>query len=504
MALKVGSQDVDDVKVGSTTVDQVRVGSDLVWPTGPVPKVDSSHALVTGTTTMTRLTGGALEGMTASDATAVDGAYASTTPGTVAFAKETIPATSPTTVRITALIRADKTSGRKSSVGFSTVAAGSATATSTSAEIGHWAGQGIKFDAPHLGWTGVGATLIPEAAVVDGAWYRVTLTWDAAITKDAATAARVNGMVEMADGSALPVSVHPTNIVTLRASAATHKPLTLVAKTNSPNGTVKDLTYVDPMLGVADDDGPVYLNPYMGAGGDLNDRTVIYSKGKVAPARVIITAGGSGVWGGSADWGSTAGRNGAQYDGIRAMWRGLSDLGYTVVHPQALHEGWGADDHLTKQLESLDAIKAEFGTDVRLYYLAYSMGGVSAWRAIMGRAGYPSIRAAYIVAGIAQLDMYYDNPSFSQIQTRWPVRADLDEPMNYDAAELLARGTHVRLVTSTSDANVAKAAHHDLMKAKYGSSPLFSEVVHSGVLHFDAAYWDFADAAAFFESVDAT
>jgi len=173
------------------------------------------------------------------------------------------------------------------------------------------------------------------------------------------------------------------------------------------------------------------------------------------------------------------------------------------LHTKALHEGWGADDHLAKQLEALTTIQSEFGADARLYYIAYSMGGVSMWRAIRGRAGFPAIRAAYSVAGISRLGAYYNNAMYSQIKTRWPVEANLDEPQSWSAADLIARGTRVRMVTSTGDTNVSKALEHDPMYAKYAGSGLATQLVHAGIGHFDPLYWDAQDCVDFFEGADA-
>jgi hypothetical protein len=451
--------------------------------------------------------------MTAVSGTAqvVDNAYASLTAGTLVMHRIAMPAPNSTTFRVSGLIKIDKTAGRYSRVGFAT----STLTSSPDIYIGHDAGFGIRVNSVNF-TISLSHTILTEAQCVDGAWYRVSVVYDNVMdqnTTDTNTGkARVTGSAEPVDPINIPAnpwyppsansrhdSVAPTNYV----------PAQVIARTNSALGTIRDLYYIDTMLGATSngtdpvDDAPIFHMARMGAGTDAQDFMAIYSKGKAAPLRVIVTAGGSSVYGGVQDFGLGTGRSGHPYDAFRKFWRDLAEMGYTVLHTRALHEGWGADDHLTKQLEALDHLKTNFGVDVRVYYLGYSMGGASAWRAIRGRASFPSIRAAYIIAGIAQLDIFYDNPSFSQIQTRWPVRANLDEPYTWAAADLIARETRVRQVTSTGDLNVPKADHHDLMAAKYATAPeLYSELIHDGIGHFDPLYWDAQDCVDFFEGAD--
>ena len=494
------------IMCGGQPATRVYFGVELVWSSvqSPFegPKIDPQHNLA-NRATMKRLTLGALEGMTADANYAVtDSAFASKTAGTLTFVKEPLPATSPTTLRVSALIKVDKTAGRYSRVGY---VPNNLNPTSTSPDvwIGHTAGSGIQVSGQVGGTVSASFEVIPEAKLVDGAWYRVSLIWDSVFHQDtSATNAgrnRVMGAAEPVDPVNTPAAPWYVMPDAGARSNLIYVPQTLTAKTNSALGTIRDLAYVDSMLGVNDDNAPIYSSTLEST--TAGDRMWLWSKGKSAPARVIITAGGSGLYGGGS-WANGLGRSGQPYDQWRATWRQLANLGYTVMHTNALHEGWGADDHLTKQIGALNRLKAEFGDDVRVYYLAYSMGGLSAWRAVRGRAGYPTIRAAYIIGGAIGLDRYYDMPAYSQIKTRWPNRAALDAPEHLAGADLIARGTRVRCVTSLADTNVPKADNHDVMKAKYGGSPLFSELVHTTYNHFDPGYWDATDMVAFFEGQD--
>lgn len=488
-------------------VPKAYLGTTLVWNSAPDgPKIDPAHPL-TQRTVIRRLTNGALEGMTAdANYQVTDTAFASKTAGTQSFLKEAFPTPPTRTMRISALIKVDKTAGRYSRVGFASNTANPTTAT-PDIYVGHNAGSGIRVDSKNFAIS-IGVSLIDEAKLVDGAWYRVSLVWDNHVLDQAPTSDTTNTGPNRITGAAEPVVAannpalpwYPAN--QSAKHAATYTPMALIATTNSPLGTIRDLTYVDHFLGVADtENAPIFNIAKQGTGAVSNDNHWLYSKGKAAPLRVIVTSGGSGVYGGDA-FAAGQGRTGTPYDTWRQAWRDLADLGYTVLHTTALHEGWGADDHLAKQLEAYNRINAECNGDARLYYLGYSMGGLSAWRAIRGRAGFPSIRAAYIVAGATGLDRYYDTPMYSAIKTRWPNRAALDEPYLYPGADLIARGTRVRLVTSTTDTNVPKADNHDVMKAKYAGSSLFSELVHVGIDHFNPAYWNVADIVAFFEGQD--
>ncbi len=513
--LRLGTAAVDSLYVGGNKINRAYLGSDMVWDQPffvDDPKIDPAHNLA-NRATMKRLVNGDLTGITvvSGAAVVVDNAYASSTAGTLAFARTAFPATNLRTFRVSGLLKVDKTAGRYSSVGFSN---GPLT-TAPGGAIGHIAGQGISFVSLNSGLGAGGGNLISEAACVDGAWYRVSIIFDNITSTGAADdntgKARVWASAEPVDPANTPANPWYPNTGGARydtVGAGGYIPSTLIARTNSPLGTIRDLYYIDSALGATSngtdpvDNAPIVMGGRMGAGTSASDLYYLWSKGKTAPLRVIITAGGSGTYGGM-DFGHGFGRTGHPYDAFRKTWRDLADLGYTVLHTDALDEGWGADDHLTKQLEALNTLKSEFGVDVRLYYLGYSMGGVSAWRAIRGRAGFPSIRAAYIVAGIAQLDMYYDIALYSAIKTRWPIRANLDEPHLWPAQDLIDRGTRVRQITSTGDTSVLKTQHHDLMKAKYASAPeLYSEIIHAGINHFDPAYWNAQDVVDFFEGAD--
>jgi hypothetical protein len=511
MPIFLGDAQLADLYLGETRISKAYLGDTLVWQRAPAfvdePKIDPAHALA-NRATMTRLVSGATTDMTAVSGTAqvVDSAYASATPGTLVMHRVAMPAPNSTTFRVSALIKVDKTAGRYSRIGFAT----STLTSSPDIYIGHDAGFGIRVNSVNFAIS-LSHTVLTEAQCVDGAWYRVSVVYDNVLdqnTTDTNTGkARVTGSAEPVDPINTPANPwYPPGSNSRHDSVAptAHVPAQVIARTNSALGTIRDLHYVDSMLGATSDNAPIFHLAKMGTGTDVADLMALYSKGKAAPLRVIVTAGGSGVYGGVADFGLGTGRSGHPYDAFRKFWRDLADLGYTVLHTKALHEGWGADDHLTKQLEALNHIKTQFGADVRLYYLGYSMGGLSAWRAIMGRASFPSIRAAYIIAGAAHLDMYYDIPMYSAIQTRWPDREALDEPVNFDAATLVGRGTRVRMVTSTGDTNVSKTVSHDPMVAKFATAPeLISELVHDGIGHFDPAYWDAQDCVDFFEGADA-
>lgn len=497
----------------SNKVPKAYLGDKLVWDASSDsstegPKIDPSHPLAQRTV-IKRLTNGALEGMTAdTNYIVADSAFASKTAGTVSFLKENLPsfpAGALRTLRMSALIKVDKTPGRYSAVGFATAI--NPTSSTADLYIGHTAGSGIRVNSFNFAIS-ISVTAIDETRLVDGAWYRVSMVWDSVLdqapTSDTTNTGR-NRVTVAAEpvgdpgGATVVLPWYPANQSAKMAMSYT--PMSITARTNSALGTVRDLTFVDSALGVAGDNAPIMNIAKQGAGTNTSDNHWIYSKGKAAPLRVIVTAGGSGVYGGG-DFATAVGRTGTPYDTWRSAWRRLADLGYTTLHTTALHEGWGADDHLAKQLEAYNRINAEFGGNARLYYLGYSMGGLSAWRAIMGKAGYPPIRAAYIVAGAIGLDRYYDTPMYSAIKTRWPDRGALDEPANYLGSDLIARGTRVRLVTSTTDTNVPKVDNHDVMKAKYAGSPLFSELVHTGIDHFNPTYWNVDDIVAFYEGQD--
>jgi hypothetical protein len=511
----LGGLVVDALYLGSTEIRRCYLGSTLVFDNPAFvdePKIDTSHPLA-NRSTLLRLVDGAANDMTAVSGTAqvVDNAYASQTAGTLAMHRVAMPAPNSTSFRVSALIKVDKTAGRYSRVGFAT----STLTSSPDIYIGHDAGSGIRVNSVNF-TISLAHTILTEAQCVDGAWYRVSVVYDNVLdqnTTDTNTGkARVTGAAEPVDPANTPANPwYPPAGNSRHDSVAptAYVPAQVIARTNSALGTIRDLYYIDSMLGATSngtdpvDNAPIIHMAKMGAGTDSTDLAYFYSKGKSAPLRVIVTAGGSGVYGGM-DWAHGNGRSGHPYDAFRQFWRDLADKGYTVLHTKALHEGWGADDHLTKQLEALNYLKTQFGTDVRLYYLGYSMGGLSAWRAIRGRASFPEIRAAYIVAGAIELDIYYDVPMYSAIQTRWPDREALDEPKDFVGADLIARGTRVRSVASTGDTNIDKASTHDVMKAKYAAAPeLFSELVHTGIGHFDPAYWDAQDCVDFFEGADA-
>lgn len=494
----------DDIRRNDLPVHRMYLGEEMVWDqvTTEPGMIDPEHMLA-NRTTLTRLTLGQLEGMTAdANYAVVDTAFASATAGTLSLLKEPLPATSPTTLRISALIKVDKTAGRFSRVAYAF--ASSPVSNTQDNYIGHNAGTGIVVGSNGAfgGGISIAHTVIPESALVNGAWYRVSLVWDSVFHQNPATGNagrnRVQGTAEPVDPVNTPAD--PWHVVSFNSRTdPANVPLSITARTNSALGTVRDLAYVDSMLGISGDDAPIHFSAESDAALS-SEKMWLWSKAKAAPLRVIVTAGGSGLFGGSS-WAAGLGQNGQPYNQWRRTWRELADLGYTLMHTQALHEGWGADDHLTKQLDSLNRLKAQFGSDLHVYYLGYSMGGLSAWRAIMGRAGYPPIEAAYIVAGAIGLERYYDTPSLAEIRTRWPDPELLDAPEHFTGADLIATGTRVRLVTSTGDTNVPKVDNHDTMKAKYGASPLFSELVHSGIGHFDPLYWDSSDMATFFDGV---
>lgn len=503
--IRLGPELVTKLHLGGVSVRRAYLGSELVFDSAPPgdpagPKIDPTHYLVTSTTNLVRLTDGQLEGMTGdANTTIVDNAFASAVAGTVTFAKETLAAVPQTMARWGGLVKVDKTSGRYSYVGFSTVA--NPTATSGTVEIGHLAGTGLVVRSQGSVMT-YSHTVVAEANLVDGAWYWVGATWDLALTHSSKQA-QVLGAANPETGTLDPTLFPVAGNGNITKMATSYKPYAIVARTNSALGTIRSFAFHDHFFGttVAGTNEPLNLHLQMGDGTDTQDTGFIYSAGKSAPLRIIITAGGSGVYGGK-DWYGHA-RTGHPYTAFRKMWRELADLGYTVVHTHALHEGWGADDHLTKQLELYNKIVALAGPDTRLYYLGYSMGGASVWRALMGRAAFPSIRAAYLVAGISNIGMFYDNASFPNIKTRWPGgAASIDEPQSWTTEQLVARGTKVRMVTSTADANVPKETHHDPMFAKFAGSGLASELVHQGIDHFHPDYWNAQDAVNFFEGAD--
>lgn len=488
MPIRRGAGEMTGLYLGAVQITRAYLGDVQCWPaeTPGGGWIDPAHQLA-NRAVLARL-GGALQGMTGDARTTfVGGALASTTAGTDTFAREALPAV-PATCRVSAIVRVSKTSGRRAWVGLASVAA--ATESSASAEIGHTAGTGIQIRSQ--GFTFVGPTLVQEASLVDGREYRVTLTYDNAVVKGTTQNGRILGTVEELDGTVVGFA---TSVSDVRWAPASYVPRALTARTNHGAGAIRDLVYVDSLLGIAPDEGFVRINPHMGAGTDQTDRAWIQARPLAAPLRVVITAGGSGTYGGAQDWGSTMGRNTEPWPSFRRTWEALADAGYTVLHPNALHEGWGANDHLTKQLEALAALEAQFGT-AEVFYLGYSMGGLSAWRAVRGRAAFPAVEAAYIVAGAVDLSAY-SRTSYPQLATRWPDPGLYDSPKDYAGADLIARGTRVRSVTSSADLNVPKASTHDVMKGKYGASPLFSERVVTGG-HFDAALWDPADVVAFF------
>lgn len=506
--------DVDALWLGNVEHKRAYVGLYMVYNKVSFidePKIDPAHALANRTTS-TMLTEGSTAGTTlvSGNSAVTDSAFASTVAGTLAMRTKAMPATNNRTLRVSALIKVDKTSGRYSRVGVAT----GALTSSPDVFIGYSAGIGFQVASANFATFGT-PMVLAESKCVDGAWYRVTLVVDNITSKDATDTssgkARVSGTVEPVDDANIPANPWYPEVSGARfdgVGAGAYVPSTLVARTNSALGTIKNVYYIDSALGATSngtdpvDDAPITMQGRMGTGGSSTDSYYLWSKGKAAPLRIIVTAGGSGVYGGLGGFGHANGRTGHPYDAFRQFWRDLADLGYTVLHTHALHEGWGADDHLVKQQEALTTIKDEFGSDSRLYYMGYSMGGLSAWRAIMGRASFPAIRAAYIVAGATQLEQYYDIPMYSAIQTRWPDEGALDAPYDFDGAALVARGTRVRCVTSTGDTNVPKVDNHDVMKAKYGSSGLFSELVHDGISHFDPAYWNAEDCVGFFEGAD--
>lgn len=512
--IRRGSTAISAIYLGSTKIRRCYLGSTIIWDE-PLfvdePKIDPAHPQANRTTS-TMLVDGAIVGtaLVSGTTNTVNDAMASGTAGTLAMRSKPLPAANSRTLRISAHIRVDKTSGRYSRVGVCANTATPSTAT-PDFHVGHVQGQGIVLGGLN-GGVSIGHTMIPEAQCVDGAWYRVSATYDNVNdydTTDTATGrARVMGSAEPIDPVHTPADPWYPPGSSARfdsVGAGAYVPTSLSARTNSALGTIRNVYYIDSALGATSngtddvDNAPIHLEFKQTS---TTDKTYIYSKGKAAPLRIIVAAGGSGIYGGVSGFGTGLGQNAHPFNAFRKFWRDLAGYGYTIVHAQALHEGWGADDHLTKQIEAINKIKAEWGMDARIYYIAYSMGGASLWRALRGRAGFPAVRAAYNMAGISRIGAYYNNASFPQIKTRWPVEGAIDEPQSYTPAELIARGTRVRMVTSTADTNVSKALEHDPMYAKYAGSGLATERV-LGVTHFDPTYWDAADVVAFFEGADA-
>lgn len=499
MPIRLGAGEVSALYVGAAQVARAYLGDRQCWPAKtpqpPAGKVDPAHPLA-NRTVLKRLEGGALQGMTGDTrAAAVDGALATTTAGTETYAFEALPSV-PASCRVSAVIKVTKTAGRQSFVGLTRTA--TAAGAGAAAQIGYRQGTGFQLTSADFAFGST--TLLPDASCVDGARYRVTLAYDNAVS---AAGGRVVGTVQNLDGT-IPAGLAVQWLDRLWP-AATYPPRAVLARTNTELGAISDLTYVDSLLGVAEADAQHLIRtfPLMGDGSAAIDRAAIWATAKAAPLRVVVTAGGAGQHGGAIDWGTSSRLPAQPYAAQNAAWKALADAGYTVVHPQALHDGWGADDHLAKNKEALDRIRAAYGSDVRVYYLGYSMGGLSTYRAIMGRAGFPPIRAAYIVAGATDLNAF-TRANIPALVARWPDPALYDSPVNFDPAELVARGTRVRSVHSTADFNVPKADNHDRMKAKYESvgSDLFSERVVN-VAHFDPAYWDTHDIVTFFEQADA-
>ena len=511
--IKLGNLTVDAIFIGGTRCRKVYHGNQLVFdhPAHPTePKIDSMHSLA-NRASLRRLTNGVTTGMTVVSGAAqvVDNKYASNVAGTLAMHQVAFPAANSNNFRVSAVIKVDKTAGRYSRIGFAT----GILTSSPDAYIGHTAGTGIVVGSANFTVGGVHSTIIAEAALVDGAEYRVSLTYDNVLDYDTSDTnsgrARIFGTAEpvlTANTPANPWYPPVSNGRFDSVAPTSYVPSVLTCRTNSALGTIRDLYYIDTIYGAtsngidAVDNAPILHQWKVTAGG--TDISFVYSKGKAAPLRIIIAAGGTGIYGGM-DFAHGSGRSGHPHDAFRKFWRDLANMGYTILHTTALHEGWGADDHLTKQLNALTQLQSLTGVaDARLYYIGYSMGGASLWRALRGRAGFPSIRAAYSLAGISRITPYWDiNGVYGQSRTRWPVRADIDEPQSYSTADLVARGTRVRMITNTADANVIKADEHDPMYAKYAGTGLASERVLA-VGHFDPAYWDAADCVAFFEAQD--
>lgn len=512
--IKVGSLTVDAIFIGSLRCRKVHHGTDIVFdhPVHPTePKIDTMHSLANRQTARS-LTLGATTGMTSVSGAAqvVDNAYASNVAGTLSMHRIAFPAANSNNFRVSALIKIDKTAGRYSRIGFAT---GNLT-SSPDAYVGHAAGSGIIVGSVNFTVGAVHSTVLSETQCVDGAWYRVSMTYDNVLDYDTSDTnpgrARIQATAEpvlAANNPADPWYPPVSNGRFDSVAPTAYVPSVLTCRTNSALGTIRDLYYIDSIYGAtsngtdAVDNAPVLHQWKVTAGG--TDNSWIWSKGKAAPLRIIIAAGGSGVYGGM-DFAHANGRSGHPYNAFRKFWRDLADKGYTVLHTTALHEGWGADDHLAKQLAALTQLQSLTGVaDARLYYIGYSLGGASLWRALRGRSGFPPIRAAYSLAGISRLTYYWDiNGMYAACRTRWPVRANIDEPQAYTTAELVARGTRVRMITSTGDTNVDKTAEHDPMFAKYAGTGLASERVFSGIGHFDPAYWDAVDCVNFFEAQD--
>lgn len=464
-------------------------------------KIDPTHPLA-NRTIIKRLTGGALGSMTnVQNCAVVDSRFASTGDNVQAFAREALPA-EPGTCRVSAVIRVDKSaaSGRYAYVGVCTTA--SPTTSTASAEIGYRAGVGLEIRSQGLAF--LSSTLVADADLVDGAEYRVALVYDNEMNPTSATRNRWYGAVQRTDGTTPPMQADAT-IVDRRWSNSAYAPNSLVARTTLATGSIRDLQYADHMLAASDDEA-LFRSPYvyMGDGSDSTDRASIWSKGFASPLRFVVWAGGNAQYGGLS---SAGGYGTSPHTAYREVFNALANAGYTVLIPNALHEGWGADDHLGKQLELINTIAASAGvTDHRIYYLGYSMGGVSLWRALMGRGGYPKLTAAYVQAGIIDIDANYDVPLYADIQDRWPVRAEIDDPRDYTGAELVARDIRLRWKHSTADINVPKDETYDIMAARYAaeSAPpeLFESNIVTGISHLQDEYWDPEDIVDFYDRAD--
>jgi len=468
----------------------VGVGISKFNPQHALASVPMTQRLVDGLTVGTRVVTGTPQ--------IVSSRFASSSAGTECMAAWAPPVyAASSALKISGKIKVDKTAGRSSFIGLSTATEGAITTTSNTAEIGHLAGTGFVLRSTGAQFTQVG--LCAEAGLTDGDEYLVTLCYTGTQFSDAAGSGtgdgRWCGWMTKVDGTQAPYTAGDSVPADRVWVAAT---VTALARTNSALGTIRDVIFAPNMFAVNPGFGQLRSFPYYGTAGE---RMGIWTKGLSTPIRLVVFIGGTTSYGGYANLMGYP-IAGSPRDDYRSTIHDLVEAGYTVITPNALHEGWGADDAQASVVEAVDDFVAAAGvTDHRIFYLSYSMGGTAAWRALHGANGHPRVVAAYFIASVADLNDFSGNIYF---QDHWGTDpAGWDNPVDWTKESLLLGGTRTRHTTGTSDVTVPTAGHTDVMSAIYDGHPMFEANPVSGADHYSALLWDGPDVVAFYDDADA-
>lgn len=396
---------------------------------------------------------------------------ASLTDGTVAYAWQTLPA-SKTSFRVSTIVRTP--------AGGATRQAGVGVATST--DLTTFVSVGIKSLQTYVTRSGGADDAVGPALTADTE-YVLSLTYDEVVGRSDEL-----GVLTATVATLAGVLVSNYTINTFQAQPGAYP--VLYAYTDQATGSVRDIVLDEHVLSKSRTSRQFRLQSHS----HLDVTQLNLLRGSVVAPRLVFLMGGTGNYNGPVGFGEAAGSGWATAarTAVLSTWSQLGDAGFLVSAPQAYGESWGSDRALAEYVGVYNDLTSVLGVAPTVYVIGYSMGGPTAWRAIIGRAGFPIVEAAVIVAGITDY-MNWSRTSFPLLASEWPDPALYDSPIDMDLEAIVGRGTRVLMVTSTGDTNVPKATEHDPMftKLQATSQPtLFTEYVYASGIHFDSMYWD--------------